>query len=82
MSKRSTNDLFVYREPLVAVNAVTKVIPNGLAREARNRTRVGAYGGPDRYQKGVYDSIQLEWAIFIVMLGGTAEAQELLSLLG
>jgi hypothetical protein len=40
------------------------MILNGLAREARNREKVGAYGGPARYQLGVYDSIQNEWAIF------------------
>jgi hypothetical protein len=40
------------------------MILNGLAREARNREKVGAYGGPARYQLGVYDSIQNEWAIY------------------
>jgi len=35
--------------------------PNGLAREIRNLERVGVYGGPARYQLGVYVSIQFEW---------------------
>lgn len=39
-----------------------KVIPNGLAREARNRKRVGAYGCPARYQEDAYDGMQKERA--------------------
>lgn len=35
-----------------------KLILNGLAREARNRKRVGAYGGPARYQLGAYVGMQ------------------------
>lgn len=38
--------------------AVAKMIPNGLAREARNRKRVGTYGEPARYQGDAYDSMQ------------------------
>ena len=41
-------------------NAVTKVILNGLVREARNLLRVGAYGNPVRYQWGAYDGMQNE----------------------
>ncbi|MPL65609.1 Tryptophan synthase beta chain [bioreactor metagenome] len=40
------------------------MILNGLVREARNREIVGAYGDLARYQWGVYDSIQNEWAIY------------------
>lgn len=46
------------------MNAAIKMILNGLAREARNRKRVGTYGDPARYQWGVYDRIQNEWAIY------------------
>ena len=56
--------ILVQREPLVGENADTKVIPNGLVREARNTRRVGAYGDPVRYQWGVYVSIQNEWTIY------------------
>ena len=40
--------MVVLRESLAGENAIAKVIPNGLAREARNRKRVGVYGGPAR----------------------------------
>lgn len=43
------------------MSAVTKVIPNGLVREVRNRKRVVAYGNPVRYQWGAYDGMQNEW---------------------
>ena len=33
--------MVVLRESLAGENAIAKVIPNGLAREARNRKRVG-----------------------------------------
>lgn len=39
-------------------------MPNGLVREPRNQEKVGVYGNPARYQEGVYDSIQNEWAIY------------------
>lgn len=75
MNKSSRNKLLVPRESLVGGNATTRIILNGLVREAPNPSwRVGAYGNPVRYQLGVYDSIQKEWAIFIVNLGGTTEA--------
>ena len=45
-------------------NAVTKVILNGLVREARNHLRVGAYGNPFRYQWGAYDGMQNERMYF------------------
>lgn len=48
----------------VGENAVVKVIPNGLVREARNQERVGAYGEPARYQGGVYEHIHEERTIF------------------
>jgi len=45
-------------------NAVTRIILNGLAREAWNQfrvdRRVGAYGNPIRYQRGAYDGMQDE----------------------
>jgi len=57
------------------VNAVTKVILNGLAREARNLRRVGAYGNPVRYQWGAYDGMQNERSYLTYgNPGGTAEA--------
>ena len=40
------------------MNAVTKVIPNGLAREARNLVKVGAYGDSARYQENAYDGME------------------------
>ncbi|MDF2543171.1 MAG: hypothetical protein K0S47_2889 [Herbinix sp.] len=55
-------------------NAVTKVILNGLVREARNHSRVGAYGNPVRYQWGAYDGMQKEWMyLSYINMGGTAE---------
>ena len=39
-----------------------KLISNGLVREARNLKRVGAYGGPARYQLDAYDGMQNERA--------------------
>lgn len=56
--------MFAPRESLVGENAIAKMIPNGLARETRNRERVGVYGEPARYQGAVYDSMQNERAIF------------------
>ena len=57
-------------------NAVTKVILNGLVREARNVKRVGAYGNPVRYQWGAYDGMQKEWSFLRYdKLGGTAEVE-------
>lgn len=41
-------------------NAITGLILNGLAREARNHKRVGAYGEPARYQGDAYDGMQNE----------------------
>ncbi len=38
------------REPLDAENAVTRIVLNGLVREAPNLCIVGAYGNPVRYQ--------------------------------
>ena len=35
-----------------------RIISNGLVREARNRKKVGAYGGPARYQLDAYVSMQ------------------------
>ena len=56
-------------------NAVTKVILNGLVREARNLWRVGAYGNPVRYQWGAYDGMQNERMYsYYIKPGGTAEA--------
>lgn len=46
------------------MNAAVKIILNGLVRESRNQEKVGVYGGPARYQEGVYDSIQGERAIY------------------
>ncbi len=46
----------------------------------KSKERVGAYGEPIRYHKGVYVCIHVEWA-FYVNLGGIAEVTELLSLL-
>lgn len=46
------------------MNAVTKVILNGLVREARNLRKVGAYGNPVRYQWGAYDGMQNEWMYY------------------
>ena len=56
--------MVVLRESLAGENAIAKMIPNGLARETRNRKRVGVYGEPARYQWDVYDSIHNERAIF------------------
>jgi hypothetical protein len=55
-------------------NAVTKVILNGLVREARNPWKVGAYGNPVRYQWGAYDGMQNERMYSYIKPGGTAEA--------
>jgi len=49
MSKNSRND-FCMQRAAGGGKAVAKMIPNGLAREARNHRRVGAYGEPARYQ--------------------------------
>lgn len=74
--------LFVLRESQAGGNVITKVIVNGLEREARNLRKVGAYGDSTRYQQSAYDSMQNEWAINVVNLGGTAEVWKLLSLVG
>ncbi len=54
----------VLREPPAGENAVTVMVPNGLARAARNRKRLGADGNPVRYQWGAYDGMQNEWTIY------------------
>ena len=54
----------VPREPPPGENAAAAIIMNGLARAARNRKKLGADGNPVRYQRGAYDSMQNEWAIY------------------
>ncbi len=58
------------------MNAAAQIFLNGLARVARNRiaAEVGANGNPDRYHRGAYDGMRNERMIFIINLGGTAEA--------
>ena len=71
--------MVVLRESLAGENAIAKVIPNGLAREARNRKKVGVYGGPARYQLGAYVCMQKERTIFR-QFGWYRRSLELLSL--
>ena len=51
------------------------IIPNGLAREARNQPKVGAYGDSARYQENAYVSMQKTRGCICANLGGTAEAK-------
>lgn len=64
MNKSSKNDYLYKESRSFGENAVTKMILNGLVREARNCKKVGAYGNPVRYQWDVYDSIRNEWTIY------------------
>ena len=54
---------------------------NGLVRVTRNLMGVDVNGDPDRYQRGVYDSIQKEW-VHCTNLGGIAEVRSFCPLTG
>lgn len=64
-----------FREPPAGGNAAAGIVLNGLAREARNLQRVGAYGYSARYQENAYVSMQNKWARICANLGGTAEVK-------
>ena len=43
---------------------------------------VDVNGDPDRYQRGIYDSIQREWVSIDINLGGIAEVISFCPLIG
>lgn len=51
-----------YREPLTGGRATVLILLNGLVRVAQKQVflQVDANGNLNRYQRGVYDSIQTE----------------------
>ncbi len=65
-----------YREPLTGGRATVLRLLNGLVRVARKQVnlQVDANGNLNRYQRGVYDSIQTERMQYSINLGGTAES--------